>query len=518
MEPNGDGPVVSKPPLETANDQTTAETTVAPSGPSEDATISLYGSADWRNTTQGAITDSQSDPLSNIDVSSDALNTPPSQTPGRGRGRGRGRGGRPRGKTSNGATHDSVNSTPNGVTASIRGTPTSGNIRGGNGRGRARGRGRGRGGRRRRSNSDEIRAEDSSSDEDFIKGESDDEGAAPTATRSGRSVQKPHAFAPTPVSGRKRKRHSLHAGGHRTKNPELSVCKVCLRPHSPASNMIVFCDGCNTPYHRYCHRPPIPQVVVDVEDKEWLCQECETDFVNEYDVKTFRPANGLTEDKVRPLWTITPNNRLTSFQIRAQLSRLPSLILTDLLIQAAALHTDIPIIPPPPEHRPAPAPPTDRPAVAAPAPPVAPNSNDNNNGLQRPPDDELESGYESDPPAHYPPPGQGLAATLPPESEHLHFLVDDNAEVYTHIVQSDARAANEAIYGPLRVGGEGEGEKMDGVESTAPDEAGKAGDVVRDEISVAVEGSIGPGDREGKGAEQDGDADHSIDDVIVVAT
>lgn len=39
---------------------------------------------------------------------------------------------------------------------------------------------------------------------------------------------------------------------------------------------------------------------------------------------------------------------------------------------------------------------------------------------------------DDDPPAHYPKPGHGLARTLPPESEDLPWLVDDNFEVFSH--------------------------------------------------------------------------------------
>ena len=38
--------------------------------------------------------------------------------------------------------------------------------------------------------------------------------------------------------------------------------------------MIVFCDGCNTPYHQYCHDPPISSEVIAILDKEWFCIEC----------------------------------------------------------------------------------------------------------------------------------------------------------------------------------------------------------------------------------------------------
>lgn len=57
--------------------------------------------------------------------------------------------------------------------------------------------------------------------------------------------------------------------------------------------------------------------------------------------------------------------------------------------------------------------------------------------------DDDEDGYGSeDHPSHYPKPGQGLQRTLPPEQEDLQWLVDDNYEVFTHIYQTDAQAAN----------------------------------------------------------------------------
>jgi len=45
---------------------------------------------------------------------------------------------------------------------------------------------------------------------------------------------------------------------------------------------------------------------------------------------------------------------------------------------------------------------------------------------------EEDDGYDTDPPAHYPKPGHGLARTLRPESEDLNWLVDDNFEVFSH--------------------------------------------------------------------------------------
>lgn len=43
-----------------------------------------------------------------------------------------------------------------------------------------------------------------------------------------------------------------------------------------------------------------------------------------------------------------------------------------------------------------------------------------------------DDGYDTDPPAHYPKPGNGVARTLRPESEDLNWLVDDNFEVFSH--------------------------------------------------------------------------------------
>lgn len=51
--------------------------------------------------------------------------------------------------------------------------------------------------------------------------------------------------------------------------------------------------------------------------------------------------------------------------------------------------------------------------------------------------DEYDDGYDTDPPAHYPKAGNGLARTLRPESEDLQWLVDDNFEVFSHNWKGD---------------------------------------------------------------------------------
>ena len=49
-----------------------------------------------------------------------------------------------------------------------------------------------------------------------------------------------------------------------------------------------------------------------------------------------------------------------------------------------------------------------------------------------------DDGYDTDPPAHYPRPGNGLARTFRPESEDLEWLVDDNTEVFCHVLYPSA--------------------------------------------------------------------------------
>lgn len=172
-------------------------------------------------------------------------------------------------------------------------TPGSGRPRGRGGRPRGRGRGAGRSGKRKRDD-----------DEDGDSDSSDEVTPIATMTKSGRNVQKPTSFVPPPPQSpttNKRKRP------YNRRNPENAVCKSCLRGTSPASNMIVFCDGCNTPYHRYCHKPPIDQAVIDQVDKEWYCTQCESDRivpVPEADVAGFVSVPGASAEEVSVLISV----------------------------------------------------------------------------------------------------------------------------------------------------------------------------------------------------------------------
>lgn len=202
-------------------------------------------------------------------VSSDAAGSPVSI-----RGRSKGR---PKGTPQNGGHTGASIGNKSRATDSASSTPTRGRGRGGpRGRGRGGGRGRGRGGKRKRDDdTDDEELTPSEEDDDDDDGGSEDESSTsmlPTVTKSGRNVLKPSTFNPaaddSPTSGAKRKR------SYARKGPDQIICAKCLRGHSPPSNAIVLCDGCNAAYHQWCHDPVIEREVVDYVDKSWFCGKC----------------------------------------------------------------------------------------------------------------------------------------------------------------------------------------------------------------------------------------------------
>lgn len=91
----------------------------------------------------------------------------------------------------------------------------------GRGGGRGRGRGGGRGGKRKRANSEEV--SDDANDSDV----SNSYTPLPSATRSGRAVNKPTQYVPTlpsPSADSAKKRRKTNR-----KPSEASLCKICLR-------------------------------------------------------------------------------------------------------------------------------------------------------------------------------------------------------------------------------------------------------------------------------------------------
>ncbi|CAB09774.1 PHD finger protein Phf1 [Schizosaccharomyces pombe] len=84
-------------------------------------------------------------------------------------------------------------------------------------------------------------------------------------TKSGRKIQRPVAYNPNATALKRKSR----------KVDMVTLCSVCQRGHSPLSNRIVFCDGCNSPYHQLCHHPPIDDATVQDVDAEWFCMKCQ---------------------------------------------------------------------------------------------------------------------------------------------------------------------------------------------------------------------------------------------------
>ena len=161
-----------------------------------------------------------------------------------------------------------------------------------------RGRGRGRGSRARTirggrgSMRGSKRKRDKSEHDGDVSSSSEEITALPSQSRSGRKIFQ--ATNPTPIIKTKvdeeaqpsplslmnpQTQTSARAAGKRKAVPKRtpgpsSVCKNCGRGHSPSSNAIVFCDGCNTPWHQYCHDPPIKKDYLLIADKEWFCADC----------------------------------------------------------------------------------------------------------------------------------------------------------------------------------------------------------------------------------------------------
>ncbi|KAL1836433.1 hypothetical protein VTJ49DRAFT_5154 [Mycothermus thermophilus] len=98
-----------------------------------------------------------------------------------------------------------------------------------------------------------------------------------TMTKSGRQVLKPASYDPAAIDAANRRHRAHHHGGGGLKAPrtaEQALCRRCSRLHSPASNQIVFCDGCNDAWHQLCHEPRIADEVVRDATKGWFCAAC----------------------------------------------------------------------------------------------------------------------------------------------------------------------------------------------------------------------------------------------------
>lgn len=110
--------------------------------------------------------------------------------------------------------------------------------------------------------SDNLDIEEDSDDDDLSR--------ETTKTKSGRKIQKPSQYNPSAKTPSKKR----GTPGKKAVVDSL-FCKVCDRGHSPRSNLIVFCDGCNTPYHQLCHIPVIDNLLITLPDAEWFCAKCD---------------------------------------------------------------------------------------------------------------------------------------------------------------------------------------------------------------------------------------------------
>lgn len=327
--------------------------------------------------------------------------------------RAKNKGGRPRGSRAGGTPRGGRGG---GTPGNGRGgaTPGSGRVgvnkggrprgsRAGNSAAALAGRMIGRGIKRKRKKND---------DDDDEKDDTDasEEFTPIAATSSGRRINQVKTFSPVVIDPAKGLSHkNLQAAARaplpepsstakknkkRRKPGEAAVCINCGRGHSPNTNMIVFCDGCSTPWHQYCHDRPITPSFIQIEEKEWNCAECTT----------------VQEEKMHLTGKVSAD-RMSLPEKRSYLQGLEKAELVSLLLHASTLHEDLPVFAPPP-----------------PPPPVQ--------VLEPTADEEELYVYVEPEPLPYPKPGNGLV--LPPEDDDFDILIDEDIATYSHLWKGPA--------------------------------------------------------------------------------
>ncbi len=318
--------------------------------------------------------------------------------------RGKNRGGRPRGsRAGSSAARAGVNrgGRPRGSTTVNRGGRPRGSRAGGSAAGLL---GHTVKKKRKRADDDENEKDDTDVSEEFN---------LLAHTSSGRRITQAKTFSPIiidhPASATKKTTSNIprtdtpptakKAKLKRRKPGEAAVCINCGRGHSPNSNQIVFCDGCNTPWHQYCHDRPITPSVIQFEEKEWICSECHT----------AREEKGHLAGKV-PL----PHG-MTLAEKRSYLQTLEKPELVSLLLHASTLHETLPIFHPPP--------PVPIPTIIEPRPLPVPIQSSLD-------EEEYIEIYVEQEPLPYPKAGNGLV--LPPDEEDMALLIDEDIVSYSH--------------------------------------------------------------------------------------
>lgn len=130
-------------------------------------------------------------------------------------------------------------------------------------------------------------------------------------TKSGRKVHKPSQFTPTTKTPSKKRGNSV-----KKIVQDSLFCKVCDRGHSPKSNLIVFCDGCNSPYHQLCHAPIIDNLLVTLPDAEWFCSVCD-ERRGQRKLEMGHTGSDLTENQKKTYMTSLPTSHLVQLVMYA---------------------------------------------------------------------------------------------------------------------------------------------------------------------------------------------------------
>ncbi|EPX74711.1 PHD finger containing protein Phf2 [Schizosaccharomyces octosporus yFS286] len=144
-------------------------------------------------------------------------------------------------------------------------------------------------------------------------------------TKSGRKVHRPNHFDPL-VKLPTRKR----GPGRRPTIALTMKCCVCQRLQSPPKNRIVFCDGCNTPFHQLCHEPNIPDSLLDSSSAEWFCNACSM----------------RKHQKPLSMGSTAKELSLSIEERKSYLISLPTSHLVDILLTCEQTHPELPVISP----------------------------------------------------------------------------------------------------------------------------------------------------------------------------
>ncbi|KAI9893431.1 MAG: hypothetical protein M1814_006728 [Vezdaea aestivalis] len=311
-----------------------------------------------------------------------------------------GRGARPRGAAS--TAGEGSSRSPVSSTASASGL-----------RGRGR-RGGKRGGKRKRTRDDDMSSDGMG--EDGEEGEGTDNGgytALPTKSRSGRKIQRPTHFDPAKKTPSKRR-------GTYKRGPELGICRHCGRGAWTAGNKIVFCDGCQSAWHQFCHWPVITKEVIEEEGREFFCKECVGGKDGDIDFEKLRKGQGMTLEEVSQLEPVVPDraDENGTLQKKSYLQAVPPPLLIKLLIHASTLQPSLPLFPPIPD-------------------PSQTLLNGEKTGDAQNLDQSLSIA------ALYPPAGAGIA--LSTDSVDLGWLQDSDPEVFSHIYREDIATENAGV-------------------------------------------------------------------------